>query len=117
MDARPPFFAKPGARVTLFLIPFACYVMIVFPLLLICRILFNTDPLWIPTGPNRFEMDATVHKLLIAYVCSGPCLAVGALLQWRAREFKVAAWTLVVALVPLLLLAIFAALWVVQRLL
>jgi hypothetical protein len=106
-----------GKWITLILIPFNCYVVIIVPFYLVFRILLNTSPIEIKTGENAYKCDPTIDMLLCGYMLCAPFLLLGAAFHIIAGNYKSAIQALFVAAVPTSVLILYLFIWVVQRLL
>jgi hypothetical protein len=103
--------------ITLILIPFKIYVVIIVPSYLIYRIVLNTSPIEIKTGENAYKGDATIDMFLYGYMLCAPCLLLGAIFYFIKNDFKSAIQTLFVAAVPMSLLLFYLFMHVIQHLL
>jgi hypothetical protein len=103
--------------ITLILIPFKVYVVIIVPSYLIYRIILNPSPLEIKTGENAYKGDATIEMLLYGYMLCAPFLLFGAIFYFIKNDFKSAFQTLFIAVVPTSLLLFYLFMHVIAHLL
>jgi hypothetical protein len=104
-------------QITLVLIPFKIYAVVIVPFYLIFRIILNTQPLWIKTGENAYKIDGTINMLLYGYMLCAPFLLAGAIFHFFAGNMKSGVQTLFVAVVPTSLLLFYLSIYVIQHLL